>query len=68
MSRSNRGQFLRSRGVMAQVGSSKKQPNPERPCLVCGVPHRHNQPFCSAKCCEDHRAANKLWGVWTTKK
>ncbi len=35
----------------------KKLPNEPRPCLVCKTPHVNNQPFCSAKCCEDHRAA-----------
>lgn len=27
----------------------------KRPCLFCGTMHTHNNAFCSAKCCRDHR-------------
>lgn len=35
----------------------RKLPNAERPCIVCHSPHRHNQPFCSAKCQAEHGTA-----------
>jgi len=30
-----------------------------RPCLNCGAPKQHNNSFCSAACCKEHRAKSK---------
>lgn len=45
-----------SRGIMSGP-LPKKLPNPERPCIQCGTPHRHNAPFCSRECHERHTLA-----------
>ena len=31
------------------------EPTPERPCVVCGTPKRHNNSYCSAECCKKDR-------------
>lgn len=38
-------------------GDSKTDPTcKERPCLNCDKPKTHNNSYCSAKCCREHRA------------
>lgn len=32
---------------------------PERPCLLCGKPHQHNNCWCSAECCREWRRQHK---------
>lgn len=33
-----------------------REPKKPRPCLNCKTPHTHNNSFCSAECCKEHRA------------
>ena len=46
--------------VIAAFGPAKGiASKPKRPCLQCGKPHDHNNSYCSADCCQQHRAAKK---------
>lgn len=36
--------------------SGYKEPKKTRPCVNCKKPHTHNNSFCSAECCKEHRA------------
>ncbi len=36
-----------------------KKEKPEKKCLVCKSPHRHNNGFCSPECCREHKKKNK---------
>jgi len=36
-------------------GGYRREEIPEKPCLNCGKPKRHNNSFCSAECCRIHR-------------
>ena len=33
-----------------------------RACINCSPPHRHNQPWCSANCCDEWRLENPNQG------
>jgi hypothetical protein len=37
----------------------KSEPE-ERPCLYCGKMKRHNNSFCSAKCCREYRQSSRF--------
>ncbi len=53
------GRFL---ATLFPMGGSAKRDRPlraPRPCLVCQVPHRNNNCFCSVECCEKHKAAKR---------
>lgn len=38
-----------------QGGHPRRKEKPLRPCLHCGTPHDHNNSFCSASCCRNHK-------------
>lgn len=38
-----------------EIGAKIKHEKREKLCLNCGNTHTHNNSFCSAKCCKEHR-------------
>lgn len=38
-----------------EIGAKIKHEKREKLCLNCGNTHAHNNSFCSAKCCKEHR-------------
>ena len=42
-----------------QRGRAPSKKELGRPCLECGVLHRHNNSYCSADCCKAHRVKAK---------
>lgn len=45
-----------SLGVRNSRETLKDEPQPHRPCIVCGRMKQHNNSFCSADCCRTYRA------------
>ena len=48
-------------GAMGGMPGMSRGPveKPQRQCLQCGKPHRHNNSWCSAECCREWRRLNK---------
>lgn len=40
------------RSFSGEIGRAREL----RPCIVCGKPKDHNNAFCSAECCRQHKA------------
>lgn len=38
-----------------EIGVKRKHEKKGKPCLNCGNFHTHNNSFCSAECCKEHR-------------
>lgn len=41
------------------IDKRKPEPPPKKPCLNCGKLKQHNNSFCSAECCREHREKPK---------
>lgn len=39
------------------------EPAPEKPCIICGKPKRHNNAFCSVDCCREHKRRRQSQAV-----
>lgn len=39
--------------------SRHREPPPEKPCLNCGKLKQHNNSYCSAECCREHRQRSR---------
>ena len=52
------GMAIAGPGVLADLFPEPAL-KPERPCLNCGKLKRHNNAFCSGKCCREYDAKPK---------
>ena len=54
--------MLDALGGMSLVEFSQKDrpKHEERPCIKCGKPNRHNNAYCSAECCKQHKSERRL--------
>lgn len=53
------GLFLAGGTGGTSRGLAKRQGRKVRPCVNCGKEHDHNNCYCSAQCCKEHRADMK---------